>query len=225
MRVPFKKQVHGSQKWLQIAVNDWSDNFNRAVRSACGFDETEPIIWLSPVRDDEYAEYRDDSWLRRLAIELPQRSLKNFWPPRGPQWDGLGRTRSGKVILLEAKANIPEIVSSACQASDETKSLIQKSFQEVKEFLHVDFSIDWSGKLYQYANRIAHLYFLRALNKIPAYLVFVYFVGDRQVSGPDSVEEWEAALTVAKGVLGIGKRNRLSRYVRDIFINIAEFSL
>ncbi len=31
---------------------------------------------------------------------------------------------------------------------------------------------------YQYINRLAHLYLLRVLNKIPAYLVFVYFVND-----------------------------------------------
>ncbi|MBU4233498.1 MAG: hypothetical protein KKD99_09050 [Proteobacteria bacterium] len=224
MRVPFKKQVHGSQKWLQIAVNEHSDDFNRAVRRVCGLDESEPIIWLSPLREDEYAEYRDDTWLRRLSIELPKGSLKDFWPPRGPQWDGFGRTRSGKVILLEAKANIPEIVSSACQASDASKLLIKKSLREVQKFLRVDSAIDWSGKLYQFTNRIAHLYLLREVNGIPAYLVSVYFVGDKQVSGPESVAEWQAALMVAKGVLGLGKRHRLSEHMADVFIEVAKLS-
>jgi hypothetical protein len=184
----------------------------------------EPIIWLSPLREDEYAEYRDDTWLKRLSIELPKPSLKDFWPPRGPQWDGFGRTRSGKVILLEAKANIPEIVSSACQTSDDSKLLIQKSLREVQKFLRVDSAIDWSGKLYQFTNRIAHLYFLREVKGIPAYLVSVYFVGDKQVSGPESLGEWQAALTVAKSVLGLGKRHRLSKHMADVFIEVAKLS-
>jgi len=225
MRVPFiKEQVHGSQKWLQIAVNDHSEDFNRAIRKACGLDELETIIWLSPLREDEYAEYRDDTWLKCLAIELPKRPLKDFWPPRGPQWDGFGRTRSGKVILLEAKANIPEIVSSACRASDKSKLLIQESLREVQKFLRVDLAIDWSGKLYQFTNRLAHLYFLREVNGIPAYLVSVYFVGDKQVSGPESVAEWQAALTDAKEVLGLGRRHRLSGHMADVFIEVARLS-
>jgi len=86
----------------------------------------------------------------------------------------------------------------------------------------VDSEIDWSGKLYQYTNRIAHLYFLREVNKVPAHLLFVYFVGDKETAGPSSVSEWEAALTVVKGVLGLGSRHRLSKYVADVFVSVGE---
>ena len=88
----------------------------------------------------------------------------------------------------------------------------------------MDTGIDWSGKLYQYANRIAHLYLLRELNRIPAYLLFIYFIGDRDVDGPQTTEEWKAAIEVAERVLGLPTRHRLSDYVVDIFVHVDELS-
>jgi hypothetical protein len=125
-------------------------------------------------------------------------------------------------VLVEAKANIPEVVSPGTGAEGERRVLLEKSLAELKAFLGVDPNISWSGKLYQYANRLAHLYFLREVNHQEGYLAFVYFTGDSDVEGPATVAEWKAALTVAKSVLGIPKRHRLSKYVADIFIDISE---
>jgi hypothetical protein len=224
MRVPFDAAARGSQKWIQLAVNNHVSFLDRAIREALGFDKSEQITWLSPLREDAYSEYRDKGFIRRLGIELASRPLEEFWPRRGPQWDGLGRTNTGKILLIEAKANIPEIVSSACKASEPSNSLIQRSLREVQGYLKIDFNIDWSCKLYQYTNRIAHLYFLRKINQIPAHLIFVYFVGDHNVDGPCSILEWKAALKVAKGVLGIGEHHRLSKYTTDVYIDIAALS-
>ena len=90
----------------------------------------------------------------------------------------------------------------------------------MQEFLGVDRSISWTGKFYQYANRLAHLYLLRELNKVNAHLVFVYFIGDKDVNGPDSVAGWKAALAAAKGALGLGKSNPLSKYIGEVFIDV-----
>jgi hypothetical protein len=122
----------------------------------------------------------------------------------------LGRTNHGEVFLVEAKANVREIVSPGTKAMGRSKILIQKSLGEVQDFLRVNPSIDWMGKLYQYTNRVAHLYLLRELNKVNARLVFVYFVGATEVNGPLTIPEWQAAIKVAKGVLGLDKRHRLS---------------
>jgi hypothetical protein len=224
MRVPFDSAERGSQRWIQLAVNDHAAFLDRAIREALGFNDSETITWLSPLREDEYAEYRDNSFLERLNLKLPTHPLKEFWPRRGPQWDALGRTSSDSFLLVEAKANLPELVSPACQASEESKSLIQRSLREVQEFLGVEANIDWTGKLYQFANRIAHMYLLRELNQIPAYLVFIYFIGDKKVGGLGSVSEWKAALAVVKGVLGIGNRHRLSKYMADVYIDVAKLS-
>ena len=90
----------------------------------------------------------------------------------------------------------------------------------MQEFLGVDRSISWTGKFYQYANRLAHLYLLRELNEVNAHLVFVYFLGDKEVSGPDSVAGWKPALAAAKGALGLGGLHRLSKYTSEVFIDV-----
>ena len=222
MRVVQKRGEKGSLKWIQKVVNQHSDYLNRPVREACALDPDETIEWVSPREEDDYAEYRDAAFLDRLGVELARRPLNGFWPNLGPQWDALGRTSGGTVLLVEAKANILEVVSPACKASEPSKRQIQQSLRETQEFLKVDLNIDWSGKLYQYANRLAHLYLLRHLNQTPAYLMFVYFVQAADVKGPGTIAEWEAALSVVRGVLGIGEHHRLSRFVFEVFIPVNE---
>jgi len=121
MRVPQPKGRRGSLKWIQAAVNEYESVLNRVVRSACGFDVAETICWVSPLCGDEYAEYRDDAFIEKVGVRLQNRPLRDFWPKRGPQWDALGRTRNGTVLLVEAKANIPEIVSTPSQSSEASR--------------------------------------------------------------------------------------------------------
>ncbi len=83
---------------------------------------------------------------------------------------------------------------------------------------------DWSGTFYQYTNRLAHLYFLSTLNKVPAYLVFVYFIGDDSVSGPKGMEEWKAALKVMKRYLGLST-HRLAKCMAEVFIDVKQIGL
>lgn len=177
---------------------------------------------MSPLANDEFAEYRDEDVIRLTSMQLPKRPLVDFWPVRGPQWDALARVGTKGALLVEAKANIPEIVSPGTSAEGKRRELIERSLSEVKSYLGIDERIGWSGKLYQYANRLAHLYFLREINGQDAYLAFVYFTGDRDIDGPATIEEWQAALPVAKRVLGIPKQHRLSRFVADVFVDVSE---
>ena len=125
-------------------------------------------------------------------------------------------------MLVEAKANIPEIFSSPLGATDKNSiSLIQNSLNETKEYLNSKSSAEWTKYFYQYCNRLAHLYFLRVKNKLDAYLIFIYFVGDISVEGPKTKEEWLGALKVIKLVLGINKKHRLSPYIIDLFIDVS----
>ena len=214
--------ARGSLKWIRRAVNDYPDLLNQRLREALGLTQDSAIAWTSPLSQDDFAEYRDDDFIRLTAMQLPQRRLEEFWPVRGPQWDALARVGTSGALLVEAKANVPEIVSPGTGAAGERKALLEKSLAELKAFLGVDPNISWSGKFYQYANRLAHLYFLREVNRQDAYLAFVYFTGDSDVDGPATVAEWKAALTVAKGALGVPKRHRLSKYVAEVFIDISE---
>jgi hypothetical protein len=195
---------------------------DQRIREALTVAQDTKISWTSPLKQDEFAEYRDDDFVRLTGAHLPRRALDSFWPSRGPQWDALGRLGSTGALLVEAKANVPEIVSPGTSAEGDRLALIERSLSEVKSFLEIDPSVSWSGKFYQYANRLAHLYLLRELNGQDAYMVFVYFTGDQNVDGPATAGEWNAALTVAKRVLGLPKRHRLSKYVADVFIDVSE---
>ena len=96
-----------------------------------------------------------------------------------------------------------------------SRKRIQRRLKETQEFLRCKPSIDWTTGLYQYANRIAHLYYLRHLNKINAYLIFIYFVADT-THIPTSFKEWEGALLLEKKLLGLNK-HKLSKYIAEVF--------
>ncbi len=103
-RVPQPEGTRGSLRWIQHFVNEDSGALDAAIGLG-------PITWVSPRKDDDYAEYRDSTALDELSVTLPRRSLSSFWPGRGPQWDALGRAASGELILVEAKAHISEILT------------------------------------------------------------------------------------------------------------------
>ena len=209
--------THGSQKDLQILINEKKGLLDKELSGFLNKDIN--ITWKSPLKTDQFAEYRDDEFLKILNLDsrivVP---LAEFWPKRGPQWDALG-VDNQTVFLVEAKAHVPEIVSPPTGAGPDSKSRIIDSFAEVKEYLNVNNNIDWTGTFYQYTNRIAHLYYLRVLNGIDAYLVNLYFLNDESVDGPSTKEEWQGAITVIKQYLGIPKRNKLDKYMLDIFID------
>ena len=95
-----------------------------------------------------------------------------------------------------------------------------KSFKEVKNYLHITNTVDWTGYYYQYTNRIAHLYYLRVLNKIDAYLINVYFLNDSTVKGPTTIEEWQESIKKAKQYLGLYPKYKLEKYIIDVFIDV-----
>lgn len=208
----------GSLKDIQLLVNKNKGLIDTEIRKEFVGLANDTIIWQSPLQSDNYAEYRDEDFVSLLGLNTQNIDIHNFWPKMGPQWDALATTKNNNIILVEAKANIPEILSPATGASKDSKILIDQSLQETKNFLGIKNSIDWSGTFYQYANRLAHLYYLRITHKLPAYLINVYFIGDKDVNGPCTVEEWEAALQVMHLYLGVS-RHKLSKYMADIFID------
>lgn len=129
-----------------------------------------PIDWRSPLEADDYAEYRDVAFLKRLSV-TPYLRPHDFWPKRAPQWDGLGVAADGAVILVEAKAHLDEMISRASQASENSLELIQKSLDEVKSHLHAGPGHDWSATFYLYYPRTRRFpalrTFLRPLSARP----------------------------------------------------------
>lgn len=219
--------LRGSQRWLQLAVNRCPDVIDGAIAKTVGLERDETIRWLSPLESDTFTEYRDNAFLERLGITPQHRRLEDFWPKRGPVWDGLARTSGGRYLIIEAKANIPEFDSSPSGASEVSLRKIRKALDETRAFLKVNSKTDWSNCFYQYANRLAHLYYLRELNKVDAVLVFVYFVGDTTRSGvkPVSYGGWRAAIDLANHHLGVREHSPWIRdNVADVFIDVGDLS-
>ena len=215
----------GSQRWLQLAVNRCPDVIDGAIAKTMGLEHGETVQWLSPLESDGFAECRDHAFLKRLGIIPQYQRLEDFWPAQGPVWDGLARTSSGRCLLIEAKANIPEFSTSPTGASEGSLHQIRKAFDETRAFLRVRTKTDWSECFYQYANRLAHLYFLRELNKVDAALIFVFFVGDTTVRDrePVSREGWQAAIDLADHHLGVRAHSPWMRdNVADVFIDVGD---
>jgi hypothetical protein len=220
-RCPQPSDGHGSLRDIQALVNRFADFFTSMIKEQI-ITKSERIDWVSPLKDDNYAEYRDNGFIEKLMIQKNLKiSLNDFWPKRGPQWDALGRGADNELFLVEAKANIDEIVSPETKARGKSLEMIKKSLDASKKYLKVNNKADWSGTFYQYTNRLAHLYFFRALNKLPAYLVFVYFIGDDSVSGPKNMGEWKAALKIMKRCLGLST-HKLAKYMAEVFIDVKQ---
>jgi len=217
-RYPQKSISHGSLKDLQVAINAKKKYLNAEISKVIG--KQMNIDWRSPLQSDDYAEYRDRDFLKKLGILNKMKyPLSDFWPDNGPQWDALG-VSGDEIILVETKANIPEIVSPGTKAETDSRRKIENSLNEVKKYLSISDTIDWTGTFYQYVNRIAHLYYLREKNKIKAHLLFIYFINDVSVNGPKTKDEWLGAIQTMECYLGLDKKHKLRKYIHDIFIDV-----
>lgn len=204
----------GSQHWLQTIINGQPTLLDAQVGLA-------PILWRSPLADDDYAEYSDQAFLERLGVAARRRSLLSFWPHGGPHWDALGVGPTGEAVLVEAKSHVNELYSDSMAVADASIAQIQLALRETARHLGVAGGFDWSKQFYQYANRLAHAYFLQELNGIPTNLVFVYFIGDIEVAGPGSRQEWLNAIDVVHGALGL---HSSPPFVKDVFLDVTEFA-
>jgi hypothetical protein len=82
----------------------------------------------------------------------------------------------------------------------------------------------WLGTYYQYANRLACLYCLNVLRKVPARLVLVYFMGDKFPDArqcPSSEAEWRELIRACHLTLGLSEKHALRNRVHELFIPVA----
>ena len=164
--------------------------------------------WTSPLESEGFKEFQDEDFLRAVGLGRFSQPLRGFWPRRGPVWDALaivgglpGEQRLG-VLLVEGKSYPGEVYGPGCQArSTASRKMINSSLDKTKQWLDVDSGRDWLGPLYQSANRLAHLYWLREELRVPAWLVNLYFVDDPR--SPTNVSEWRAHVTQVTRELGL----------------------
>jgi hypothetical protein len=196
----------GSQFWLQhMVAHD---------PGALQPDALPPLEWLSPLAADDHAEYMDADFLHRLGLSHLAPALADFWPRSGPRWDGLAR--AGKaVVLVEAKSHLAEALSSPCAASPASLARIRRALDDTRAALRGDDRSDWSRVFYQYANRLAHLHWLRAQG-VQAHLLLVGFVGDVAMKGPATAAEWHAIYLAAHHAMGLVEGHPLARFVHHV---------
>ena len=124
-------------------------------------------------------------------IDIANSKLKEFWPKNGPQWDGLAIIKNKNVesgvLLIEAKAHINETNSTLKATSYESINKIKESIRISQEYYNIK-SNDWTNNIYQLGNRIAYLYFMNIILKIPTWLVLINFIdGDYKST---TIEQW-----------------------------------
>jgi hypothetical protein len=217
-RIPQQVGKKGSLKWIQIAVNKTPQVLDDLLLPRLG--GATRIIWKSPLQADQLAEYRDAAFLSQVGLEKLASALAAFWPSRGPQWDALACSDRGDVLLVEAKAHLDELCSPGSKASPDSLKKIQAALWETATYLAAKNSVVWTSSFYQLTNRMAHLYFLRK-HRIPAWLVLMNFIGENEMSGPNSSVEWQAAYKIVMHVLGLPDRHKLSRYIIDVYPAVA----
>jgi hypothetical protein len=199
----YGRAFKGSMLQMQIYSSRRSDELRRAVEEA---DSTVVGLELrSPLESASFLEHRDQAFLDAVGLGQHSAKLSDFWPGRGPRWDGLG-IFSGRtvpsVVLFEAKSWPGEMCSDLKATSEASRNRIQRSLETTCGWLGASRGAAWTVGFYQYANRLAQLYFLKEVLNIDARLVNIYFLDD-QTHKPTSRSEWVAALTDLKTKLGL----------------------
>lgn len=210
----------GSLKAIQNLVNKYTDLIDSEIKKSFNIANEYHIKWLSPLKDKSYCEYKDQDFLNILGLN--NINIEDIWVKRGgAQWDALAKVEeTNEIFLIEAKANIPEIVSSPTGAKGESKRKIDAFLNKAKKNLELkNNKVDWSYKFYQYTNRLAHLVALREVG-VKVNLIFLYFYNDSSISySPKSIEEWESAILVMKRYIEIPNKHKYSNYIKNIFID------
>jgi hypothetical protein len=116
--------------------------------------------------------------------------------------DWLGRPPR-KYILVEAKAYESEAKTACTATAPASLTKIADSLAKTKMYFGVSQQIDWQHPYYQYAKRLAHLYFLRHICKLDAFLLFLNFADAPDVSKPCSLEQWKLAAKSLEKTLGL----------------------
>lgn len=203
---------------MQLHVDRHRERLDAAICRAIGV--VGDLRWVSPVRSRKFKEYKDALFLRELDLGRLRSELQAFWPSSGPRWDGLAiceRQVADTVVLVEAKNYPREVRGRGCAASsiNDARGRIERALIKAAVELGATNTDPWMGPLYQYANRLAHVSFLRK-HGVSAYMVNVCFYDDPKPSRRTSEQEWQIAAAALKREMGFA--GATPNWLADIFL-------
>lgn len=223
---------YGSELHLLRMLGRHREHF---IRKVCEATRAEHVEWLDfpsgEMRRDKQGNILWDREWHQLqflpAADPARKAWETAWPTHrtGHNWDAVGRLRFGAAhewLLVEAKANVEEILSG-CQAADaRSVALIGQTLNATKAALGVTASCDWKRPYYQFCNRLAALHVLNRTGT-PARLLYVYFcndVGDQRRTCPASEESWRAELAKQDQHVGLAVDHPLHDRVHKLFLDV-----
>jgi hypothetical protein len=175
----------GSQRHIQAYVNTPAliHFLDAGLKSALPTLAQAELEWRSPLAGNGYEEPRGASFWPAIARPELGRQASKWWPDRGPSWDAIAITRvreAPTIVLVEAKANIPEFTSGAMAAKARASiEMIEHALDSARGELGANQPLSsWTGVHYQLANRIAWTRWLRAKGA-DAVFAYVVFYNDR----------------------------------------------
>ena len=180
----------------------------------------------APLGDD-----REFVGLEFIQDTQVQDKWRSFWPQTGnaQNWDAVGRIYLGDItewLLVEAKGHIGEIESKCGATSRVSQQLILSALEKTsKAFGNCCQPIEnWLAPHYQYANRLAVLYFLmkECVPAVKTRLLFIYFCGENRegCECPQNQQEWLSAIQRMTEWLGIDKHSELMQRVHYLFLPV-----
>ena len=194
----------------------------------------ERISWLDFRFSKKYAYLNNDREL--VGIEfIKDRNVihkwKQFWPQTGTSqnWDAVGKIiyeDHEEWLLVEAKAHLNEVKSDCGATSQASKELIEVALQKTASaFCEQHPPVEnWLSLYYQYANRLAVLYFLmKECNPvIPTRILFLYIYGDHRDDAdcPQGEKDWYPIITAMKNRLVLDGNIDLNERINHLFIPV-----
>jgi len=219
---------YGSEWHLLRYLGRHREELNRGIIKAAGAGTR--VEWLdfdyTGIRKQPDAELKGLDFLAGPKYRKVRSKWREFWPPGGkPNWDAVGwlyRSGGKDLLLVEAKAHVNEL-ESTCQAKSEaSRRQINRALDDTKEYLGAREKAVWTEKFFQYANRLATLYFLN-VHGVPSRLILVYFVGDvfpGGTRGPKKPATWREALRKQDRYLGIPRSHPLKGLIHKLFLPV-----
>jgi hypothetical protein len=224
------KAYKGSQRHLQIYVNEETETINKKISEVLEIDSS-TIKWKAPLKENQYKEPVDKSfWNDIIKTEFKKELNKNceFWPYKGANWDGvaIAKNKAGEkiLILIEAKAHKEEIVEKDGSGAEAQKSIdtINKSIKNAQNDINIKSCNDWTTHYYQMANRLTHTIYLNEQG-IKTYLIYVYFLKDEGWPDDDkfnSNNDCQDVINKEKKCLGINGNNKVDALMKEIYLEI-----